>query len=75
MREFLEETFGYLDLDYKKYVHIDKSYLRPIEVNLLRGDYSKAKKKLGWKPSTTFRELVHLMVDADLELAEKETRR
>ena len=74
VREFLEETFGYLDLDYKKYVHIDKSYLRPIEVNLLRGDYSKAKKKLGWKPSTTFRELVRLMVDADLELAQRESR-
>jgi len=74
VREFLEETFGYLDLDYKKYVHIDKSYLRPIEVNLLRGDYSKAKKKLGWKPRTTFRQLVRLMVDADLELVKRESR-
>ena len=74
VREFLEETFGYLGLDYKKYVHIDKSYLRPIEVNLLRGDYSKAKKKLGWKPRTTFRELVRLMVDADLELVKRESR-
>ena len=74
VREFLEEAFGYLDLDYKKYVHLDKSYLRPIEVNLLRGDYSKAKKKLGWKPRTTFRQLVRLMVDSDLELVRKESR-
>ena len=73
VREFLEETFGYLGLDYKKYVHIDKSYLRPIEVNLLRGDYSKAKKKLGWKPRTTFRQLVRLMVDEDLKLVKRES--
>ncbi len=74
VREFLEETFGYLKLDYKKYVHIDKSYLRPIEVNLLRGDYSKAKKKLGWKPRTSFKELVRLMADADLAAVKKELR-
>ena len=74
VREFLEETFGYLGLDYKKYVHIDRSYLRPIEVNLLRGDYSKAKKKLGWKPHTTFRQLVRLMVDEDIKLVKRESR-
>ena len=74
VREFVEETFGYLKLNYKKYVRIDKKYFRPIEVNHLWGDYSKAKKKLGWKPKTTFRQLVRLMVDADLELAEKDAR-
>ena len=54
-------------------MRIDKTYFRPIEVNHLRGNYAKARKKLGWKPKTGFKELVRLMVDADLELAEKET--
>ena len=72
VREFLAEAFGHVGLDYKKYVRLDKKYLRPIEVNHLRGNYAKAKKKLGWRPRTSFRELVRLMVDADLELAEKE---
>ncbi len=73
VREFLREAFGYVGLDYKKYVRSDKQYLRPIEVNHLCGNYAKAKKKLGWKPKTTFRELVRLMVDADVQLAEKES--
>lgn len=67
VREFAAEAFSYAKLDYKKYVRIDKRYFRPLEVNVLKGDYSKARKKLGWKPKTSFRELVHLMVDADME--------
>ena len=74
VREFVEEAFGYLKLSYKKYVRVDKSYFRPIEVNHLRGNTAKAKKKLGWKPRTSFRKLVRLMVDADLEWAEREKR-
>jgi len=72
VREFLEETFSYLDLNYQDYVEIDPRYYRPAEVDLLIGDASKAKKQLGWAPKTTFRELVRIMVDADLKLAERE---
>lgn len=71
VREFLEEAFGYAELDWKKYVKIDKKYFRPLEVNHLCGDTSKAKKKLGWVPKTSFQELVRLMVDADLAALEK----
>jgi GDPmannose 4,6-dehydratase len=67
VREFLDEAFGHLELDWKKYVEIDPRYFRPTEVDMLLGDASKAKKQLGWKPSVRFKELVKLMVDADLE--------
>ncbi|MEX2006661.1 MAG: GDP-mannose 4,6-dehydratase [Candidatus Saccharimonadales bacterium] len=67
VREFLEEAFKYIGLDYKKYVEFDPRYLRPAEVDLLIGDASKAKKKLGWRPKTSFKELVKIMVDADVE--------
>jgi GDPmannose 4,6-dehydratase len=67
VREFLEEAFRHVGLDYKKYVEFDSRYLRPAEVDLLIGDASKAKKKLGWKPKTSFKELVKIMVDADIE--------
>jgi len=67
VREFLEEAFKYVGLDYKKYVEFDKRYLRPAEVDVLIGDASKAKKKLGWQPKTSFKELVKIMVDADVE--------
>ena len=67
VREFLEEVFSYLGLDWQKYVEIDPKYYRPAEVELLIGDPSKAKEKLGWQSKTTFKELVRLMVDADLE--------
>ena len=70
VREFLDEAFGHLDLDWKKYVEIDPRYFRPTEVDLLLGDASKAKKILGWKPRVLFKDLVKLMVDADME-AEK----
>ena len=67
VREFCEIAFGRAGLDYKKHVEIDERFIRPAEVDLLLGDCTKAKTKLGWKPETSFKELVHLMVDADLE--------
>ena len=68
VREFLEEAFGYLDLDWKEHIAHDARYERPSEVDLLVGDYSKAGKILGWQPKTRFRDLVRLMVDADVQL-------
>ena len=70
IRECLEVAFGRLNLDWEKYVEIDPRYYRPAEVDLLIGDYSKAKKKLGWEPKTTFKGLIELMADADLKLLE-----
>jgi GDPmannose 4,6-dehydratase len=67
VREFVEETFGRLDLDWRRYVEIDPRYLRPTEVDFLRGDARKAKKILGWEPRVRFKELVKIMVEADLE--------
>ena len=75
IREFLNYSFEYLELDWNDYVEIDPRYLRPTEVNLLLGDWSKAKNLLGWKPKTSCRELAELMVDYDLELARNETTR
>ncbi len=72
MREFLERTFGLLDLDYREHVEIDKRYFRPAEVDLLQGDASKARKMLGWEPQVTFDELVKMMVASDLQLATQE---
>jgi GDPmannose 4,6-dehydratase len=66
VREFLDEAFGHLDLDWKQFVEIDPRYFRPAEVDLLVGDASKARRKLGWEPKITFKELVRTMVDADL---------
>ena len=68
VREFLETAFDHVGLDWKKYVEIDQNYFRPAEVDLLLGDYSKAKQKLGWQPKTKFQDLVALMVDADIQL-------
>jgi len=68
VREFLEMAFGHVGLDWKKHVEIDPRYYRPAEVELLIGDYSKARKKLGWEPRTKFADLAKLMVDADIEL-------
>jgi GDPmannose 4,6-dehydratase len=68
VREFLEESFGYVGLDYNEYVKIDPRYFRPTEVDYLMADASRAKQELNWKPSVTFKELVRIMVDADLEL-------
>jgi len=72
VREFVEEAFGLLDLDWSEYVEIDPRYYRPAEVDVLVGDASKAKKKLGWEPKVRFKELVKIMVQADLELAHQE---
>jgi GDPmannose 4,6-dehydratase len=66
VREFLEKAFGLVNLDYEDYVRIDPRYYRPTEVDVLQGDYSKAREKLGWEPKTTFDELVRLMLEADL---------
>ena len=68
VREFLEVAFECSGLDWRKYVEIDPRYYRPTEVDLLVGDYSKAKKKLGWEPKTKFVDLAKLMVDADIAL-------
>jgi GDPmannose 4,6-dehydratase len=72
VREFLEETFAHLDMDWNEFVGFDKKYERPAEVDLLIGDPKKAREKLGWEPKTSFKELVALMVDADMKLAEQE---
>lgn len=65
VKEFVEAAFKHAGLDWEKYVEIDSRYFRPAEVDLLIGDYSKAKEKLGWEPVVTFNELVKIMVDAD----------
>lgn len=72
IREFLDEAFGLLDLDWREYVEIDPRYFRPTEVDLLLGDASKARQRLGWEPKVGFKELVRLMVDHDLEMARQE---
>lgn len=72
VKEFLEETFGYAGLDWRKHVKIDPRYYRPSEVDALEGDASKAERILGWRPQVTFKGLAHMMVDADMELARHE---
>jgi len=72
VREFLQEAFSCADLDWREYVEIDPRYFRPAEVDLLIGDASKAKSKLGWEPKVSFRELARLMVDADMAQLERE---
>ena len=74
VKEFLAEAFGYVDLDWEKYVKHDSRYERPSEVDQLLGDPTKARTVLGWTPKVTFKELVKMMVDADLKLAEKELK-
>ena len=70
VREFCEEAFGLVGLDWNKYVELDKRYLRPAEVDILMGDPSKAKKQLGWEPKVKFKELVRIMVEADVKALE-----
>ena len=72
VREFLEETFNCLDLNFEEFVGFDQKYERPAEVDLLIGDASKAEKKLGWKPKVTFKGLVSLMVEEDMKIAQQE---
>jgi GDPmannose 4,6-dehydratase len=72
VREFLDEVFGILDMDWKNFVQVDPRYFRPAEVDLLQGDSAKARKVLGWKPKITFKALAKLMTDADWQIARQE---
>jgi GDPmannose 4,6-dehydratase len=72
VREFLEEAFSYAGLKWERHVEIDPSYFRPTEVDYLLGDARKAQTALDWRPRVTFRQLVHMMVDADVRLAGEE---
>jgi len=67
VQEFLVEAFSYVSLDWKKYVEIDPKYFRPTEVGDLRADSTKARKKLNWSPKISFKDLIRIMVDSDLE--------
>ena len=71
VRELLDVAFGRAELDWHKHVEIDPRYFRPAEVDLLLGDASKAKRELGWRPKVAFRDLVEMMVDADMELVRR----
>ena len=70
VKEFVQEAFGHVGLEWEKYVKYDARYERPAEVDLLIGDPAKAKRELGWEPKVRFKELVQIMVDADLEMLE-----
>ena len=72
VRELLQEAFSYLGLDWQRHVKIDPRYYRPAEVDLLLGDASKARDRLGWRPTVSFHELVRLMVDYDLKALDKQ---
>ncbi len=74
VREFVEEAFAHVGLDWKQYVKFDPRYLRPAEVDLLIGDATKAKKQLGWEPKVKFKELVKIMVDADCQHLERQLK-
>ena len=67
VREFVELAFARVNLNWKDYVVVDETFYRPAEVQILQGDYSKAKKKLGWEPKIKFKQLVEIMVDSDLK--------
>jgi GDPmannose 4,6-dehydratase len=70
VKEFVQEAFGHVGLEWEKYLKYDARYERPAEVELLIGDPAKAKRQLGWEPKVRFKELVQIMVDADLEMLE-----
>jgi GDPmannose 4,6-dehydratase len=72
IKEFLEAVFSYLGLDWQEHVNVDPYYFRPTEVDFLLGDASKARKELGWEPKTDFKNLVKMMTEYDLEMAERE---
>jgi GDPmannose 4,6-dehydratase len=72
VQEFAEEAFGLVNLDWKDHVVVDHAYLRPAEVDLLIGDATKAREQLGWEPKIKFKQLVKLMVEADLKLVGRE---
>jgi len=75
VRQFLDEAFGYLDLDWNDYVEIDSRFYRPAEVHTLHADASKMRNRMGWEPKTSFRELVRMMVDHDLANAREEAEK
>jgi len=68
VRQFCEVAFGVVDLDYREFVVVDERFIRPAEVDLLVGDFTKARKVLGWEPKVAFEGLVEMMVEADLDL-------
>lgn len=72
VRELVETAFSYLELDYKDFVMVDERFIRPAEVDILIGNSSKAREKLGWIPGVNFQQLVKMMVDADMKLVKKE---
>ncbi len=72
VKELVEIAFSHLGLDYRDFVVMDERFRRPAEVDLLIGDFSKAERKMGWKPLMAFEKLIKMMVDADLELVRKE---
>jgi GDPmannose 4,6-dehydratase len=72
VREFAEKVFEKLDLDYKKYVDVDRKYFRPTEVDVLLGDASRVRKALGWAPKVGFEQLIDMMIETDMEIARKE---
>jgi GDPmannose 4,6-dehydratase len=72
VREFIEEAFKIVNIsDWQNYIEIDQQFIRPAEVNLLQGDYSKAKRILNWEPKVSFKELVQEMIESDIKLLEK----
>ena len=75
VKEFVDSAFRYADLNWQDYVVIDDKFYRPAEVHQLTGDYSKAKKELGWSPTIKFKELVKMMVEYDIECLQKSSGR
>jgi GDPmannose 4,6-dehydratase len=67
VQEFVEEAFGYVNLDWKAHVEVDPRYFRPTEVDYLQADASKMRREMQWEPRVTFKELVRIMIDADME--------
>jgi GDPmannose 4,6-dehydratase len=74
IREICETAFDHAGLDYREFVFCDERFFRPAEVDLLVGDPSKAKRQLGWEPKVAFKDLICMMVDADLELLQSGAR-
>jgi GDPmannose 4,6-dehydratase len=72
IREFCEVAFGCVGLDWEQYVTVDERFFRPAEVEILRGDPSKAQRQLGWQPEVSFQDMVSMMVERDLELVKQE---
>ena len=73
VEDLVKTAFAHADLDWKKYVKLDERFVRPAEVDLLIGDSSKAEKELGWVPEVTFEQMIHMMVDSDIEKLKSKT--